>query len=548
VPRIGPIEMAYHTRHTKGITTAIVLVFALLAALVTTSPIPPAAAVASPGCPAGTSVFNDVATSFARADIACIYRLEITRGTSRPNRFDPGATVTRGQMGAFLARFWRATGSSCQGGNLPFEDVPKSSLLYSDIDCIYQLGITKGVTKRFYEPTAIVTREQMGAFLARLWRKTGATCPSGSKPFADVPDTSIAVADISCLRQLGVTKGVGGNRYAPYQGVTREQMAAFLAALWRATGDIPGPGVVPVRPHLDPPAALPTTPGSTFPFEGIWIPRGPLIDGYHGVYSTVVRPSATQPSILVFEAWIDPLLTDLELFPGSQRPGGSWTQPHYVPADRCQNLIFAGNGGFKLTQSRGGYYSEGRAAYPLRDGAASFVFYKDHRVDIVKWGRGAGNADLPQIASVRQNLELIVDKGAVVPDIDNHHQSTDARNLGRPTWWGWLVGNSAWVWRSGWGVTSAGAIIYVGGPGLTVRDLANRLVDAGAVRALEGDINPHWITGNLYSVDANGVCHGEKGLSQPLNQGGFRRSGDRYLRPDGSDFIAVFADHSRWVP
>ncbi len=520
--------------------------FALLAALVSTSPIYPAAAIASPGCPPGTSPFVDVATtSYARSDIACIYRLGMTRGTST-STYDPSGAVTRGQMSAFLARFWRATGRSCPQGGSPFDDVSQRSSIYPDVTCIYRLGITRGTSRPTYDPSGAVTREQMAAFLARLWRKSGRICPTGAVAFADVAG-SFAASDIACLRSLGVAHGVGGGRFAPSQGVTREQMAAFLARLWRATDDVPGPGVIPVRPHLDPPAALPTTPGSTFLFEGVWIPRGPLIDGYYGVYSTVVRPSADQPSLLIFEAWIDPLLTDIELFPGSRRPGGSWAQPDYVPPGRCRNLIFAGNGGFKMSQTRGGYYAEGRAPYPLRDGAASFVFYKDHRVDIVQWGREAGNVDLPRIASVRQNLELIVDNGAVVPGLDNHHQSTDVRNLGQPTWWGWLVANSAWVWRSGWGVTSAGAIVYVGGPGLSVRDLADRLVDAGAVRALEADINPYWVTGNLYSTDASGACHGAKGLSQPLNQGGFRRPGDRYLRPDGTDFIGVFADHSRWA-
>jgi len=242
------------------------------------------------------------------------------------------------------------------------------------------------------------------------------------------------------------------------------------------------------------------------------------------------------------------MLTNVELFPGSQRPGGTWAQPNFVPGDRCHDLVFAGNGGFKMSQSRGGYYSEGRAAVPLVDGSASLVVYADHSVDIAQWGRDTGNVDLSRISSVRQNLELIVDNGAVVPDIDAHASGRDSENFGQPIHWGWLVDHSTGTWRSGWGVTADGALVYVGGPGLKIHDLADRLVDAGAVRAMEGDINPYWITGNIYSTDASGACHGEQGLSQPQNQGGFRRPGDRYLRPDASDFIGVFADHSRWVP
>ncbi len=544
---VPPMAAPHIPRSAFRRTLAMAAIAAVLMSLVSVLPPPTAAAAAAPGCPAGTSPFDDAAGSFAQSDIACIYRLGITKGTSR-STYSPRDTVTRRQMAAFLARLWRASGNTCPTEVIPFVDVPPNSPVRADVACIYGLHVTKGTSPSTYDPNGPVTREQMGAFLARLWEATGIPCPVGGSQFTDVSPTSFAARSITCLRNLGIATGTGHGRYSPHLPVTREQMAAFLARFWRKRGFVPGPTVVPIRPHLAPPGNLPTTPGASFFFEGVWSPRGPLIDGYHGVYTTLVRPSPTQPAIYVLEAWIDPMLTNVELFPGSQRPGGRWAQPNFVPPERCQNLIFAGNGGFKMTQSRGGYYSEGREAVPLRDGAASFVIFADHRVDIVQWGRDIAGADLPAIASVRQNLELLVDNGAVVHDIDSHVSSRDAGNYAQPIWWGWLVANSTWTWRSGWGVTKDGAIIYVGGPGLKVHDLANRLVDAGAVRAMEGDINPYWITGNFYSTDTDGTCRGEKGLPQPLDAGGFRRPGSRYLSPDSSDFIAVFADHSRWVP
>ena len=41
-------------------------------------------------------------------DIACIYVLGITTGTS-PTTYSPGADVTRAQMASFLARLYKAT-------------------------------------------------------------------------------------------------------------------------------------------------------------------------------------------------------------------------------------------------------------------------------------------------------------------------------------------------------------------------------------------------------------------------------------------------------
>jgi len=48
-------------------------------------------------------------------------------------------------------------------------------------------------------------------------------------------------------------------------------------------------------------------------------------------------------------------------------------------------------------------------------------------------------------------------------------------------------------------VTANGALVYVGGPGLNITSLAQLLVRAGAVRAMELDINTAWV--NLATFD-----------------------------------------------
>jgi hypothetical protein len=47
-------------------------------------------------------------------------------------------------------------------------------------------------------------------------------------------------------------------------------------------------------------------------------------------------------------------------------------------------------------------------------------------------------------------------------------------------------------WRSALGVTADGALVYAVGPALDPLQLAQLLVRAGAVRAMELDINPGW--------------------------------------------------------
>jgi hypothetical protein len=57
--------------------------------------------------------------------------------------------------------------SAIGGTTLPFTDVLPSSVFYSSIAEAYFSGLTNGTTATTYDPTALVTREQMSAFITR---------------------------------------------------------------------------------------------------------------------------------------------------------------------------------------------------------------------------------------------------------------------------------------------------------------------------------------------------------------------------------------------
>jgi hypothetical protein len=55
-------------------------------------------------------------------------------------------------------------------------------------------------------------------------------------------------------------------------------------------------------------------------------------------------------------------------------------------------------------------------------------------------------------------------------------------------------------------------LVYVGGPGLNITDLANLLARAGAVRAMELDINTDWVNYSVYNpATPNGAASGSNG-------------------------------------
>ncbi|MEO5899602.1 MAG: hypothetical protein ABIR68_05665, partial [Ilumatobacteraceae bacterium] len=120
---------------------------------------------------------------------------------------------------------------------------------------------------------------------------------------------------------------------------------------------------------------------------------------------------------------------------------------------------------------------------------------------------------------------LIVDGGAVV-----------ARLVQDPNRaWGFTgPANKSAVWRSGAGITADGALVWIGGPGLTIQALADSLVRAGAIRGMQLDINHDWVELNTYTTAADGGVVGTRILP------GMQHSGNRWLSEDTRDFVAVF--------
>jgi Phosphodiester glycosidase len=240
-------------------------------------------------------------------------------------------------------------------------------------------------------------------------------------------------------------------------------------------------------PHL--PAPAPVVPLASPPVanEGQWSPVGRLVKGLPAVYETMLRPSQIHTSYVVGVAWMDTKLLRATLYSGSQIPGGGpFTHTAPVSPSDATSLVAAFNAGFLMGDAEGGYYTDGKTIVPLRPGAASFVVYKNGSSTVGQWGRDVSMG--PDVVSVRQNLDLLVDGGRVVP----------AAYTSDPTQWGRTLGGGDFVWRSGLGVTANGALVYVGGPGLDIADLGNILVRAGAVRAMELDINTDWVNFSSY--------------------------------------------------
>jgi len=253
--------------------------------------------------------------------------------------------------------------------------------------------------------------------------------------------------------------------------------------------------------------------------EGVWLSMGRLVSGGPPVLVTTFRSEREYPRIVAYVAWFDHTRTQLALYPGRyEPPNASPRGPMQVPYGQRRRLLATFNSGFTYKDGRGGFSVNGVTATPLRDGQGTVVAYRNGRVDVVDWKKG----DRPggSVVLARQNLPLIVDRGRPNPLLSDSSA------------WGNTLGNAVRVWRSGVGIDRHGNLIYAAASDQTAPTLAAIMIHAGAVRAMQLDINAEWPTLNTYG--RNGVSLPDKIV--PNSQ----QSPRRYLAPDDRDFFAVY--------
>jgi hypothetical protein len=214
----------------------------------------------------------------------------------------------------------------------------------------------------------------------------------------------------------------------------------------------------------------------------------------------------------------------LHLHSGTIDAGASgWRYGPAITGPELSRVVVAFNGGFKLDLGSGGFESYGRVGAPLRAGLGSIVTYKSGITDIGSW-KGEVPAAGQQVASVRQNLTLLINHGQIAP------------STGCIQCWGATIGGEAAPARAALGITANGNLIWAAGEQLTPAALADALLHAHVLRAVELDINPDWVAAFLY---AHHSVHGRP-VPLPVLQGQTNIPGD-FLTPWSRDFFTIVA-------
>lgn len=302
---------------------------------------------------------------------------------------------------------------------------------------------------------------------------------------------------------------------------------------WYARKPPSGPGPADSRELPEPlargmgaPPALRPLSARPSPGEGRWM-VDPVPDraAPASMLWTVVHPDSSYPQGVAAVVRFDQNRLSAHLIAGTRQPQDT-DKPDAgrIPQALWPRLVATFNSGFKMVDAQGGYYSDNRAAIPLREGAASLVIDQAGRISVDQWGRDRLLES--QVVAVRQNLALIVDRGRVVPGLDDN---SDRR-------WGSARNQLQYTWRSALGVDASGDLYYVAGDNLTLSSLARAVADTGAVRAMELDIHPYAV--HLFAYrHVPGVATPQPSVLMATMRG----SWNRYLRSDQRDFFVLTA-------
>lgn len=256
------------------------------------------------------------------------------------------------------------------------------------------------------------------------------------------------------------------------------------------------------------------------PGEGVWTTNNmPLANQRNPpIWHTFYRPDPERPYARAYLVWIDLKQTEFTMVPGTvePRPIDGIKGSGQIPLDvrNSGKLLAAWNGGFLTLHGAYGMMIDRRIIAPPRDGFGVLAQYLDGSVRIGVWGRDVFMS--PNLISFRQNGPILIDQGLVNQDAS--------------LTWGRSVSGGTRIWRSGVGLTANGDLIYAIGDSLDAQTLGTAMFQAGAVEAIELDVNAWHAFFFTYELTPSGPVATKLDATIP-------GPSQLYLQPYGRDFM-----------
>ncbi|MBQ7120606.1 MAG: Ig-like domain-containing protein [Oscillospiraceae bacterium] len=108
--------------------------------------------------------------------------------------------------------------------NVRFVDLGTHAWAEDAINSLAAKGIVKGTTENTYSPAANITRADFAILLVRAFKLAS----DNSENFDDVLETDYFARELAIARNTGIVNGIGDNKYAPRNTITRQDMMVIV--------------------------------------------------------------------------------------------------------------------------------------------------------------------------------------------------------------------------------------------------------------------------------------------------------------------------------
>ncbi len=109
--------------------------------------------------------------------------------------------------------------------NKSFDDISKQSWAKDSIEVLAAKGVINGTTEKTFNPGSSIKR---GDFILMLVKAMGLTA-EGDGNFADVNPNAYYANAVSVAKELGITAGVGNNKFNPSEYISRQDMMTLIS-------------------------------------------------------------------------------------------------------------------------------------------------------------------------------------------------------------------------------------------------------------------------------------------------------------------------------
>ena len=106
-----------------------------------------------------------------------------------------------------------------------FADVSINAWYHDGVHYVLEEGLMGGRSDNQFAPNATITRAELAQI---LYNKAGRPEVTDWSAFSDVPETAWYASAVAWAQQNKVVNGIGNNKFAPNQAITREQIAVML--------------------------------------------------------------------------------------------------------------------------------------------------------------------------------------------------------------------------------------------------------------------------------------------------------------------------------